>query len=110
MLAKAIGNLISNAALYSPEGGEIRIWSGLQQDTPALTIENTGVHIGTEALPHLFEAFYGGTIPQPAHGRQWPGALSSTDHPGAASSKLPDRNTEDGVQATVSFNPPSNIQ
>ena len=45
---------------YSPEGGEIRIWSGLQQDTPALTIENTGVHIGTEALPHLFEAFYGG--------------------------------------------------
>ena len=58
MLEKAIGNLLSNAALYSPKGEEIRIWSGFQEGCPAFTIENTGVHIGTEALPHLFEAFY----------------------------------------------------
>lgn len=58
MLLKAIGNLFSNAALYSPEGGEIRVWSGLQKGCPILTVENTGVHIGAEALPHLFEAFY----------------------------------------------------
>ena len=58
MLAKAVGNLLSNAAFYSPEGEEIRIWSGLEGNSPVLTIENTGVHIGEEALPHLFEAFY----------------------------------------------------
>lgn len=58
MLAKVIGNLLSNAALYSPDGEEIRIWSGLKENSPTLTIENTGVHIGTVALPHLFEAFY----------------------------------------------------
>ena len=58
MLAKAVGNLLANAALYSPEGGEIRIWSGLREEVPVWTIENTGVHIGAEALPHLFEAFY----------------------------------------------------
>lgn len=58
MLAKVIGNLLSNAALYSPDGEEIRIWSGLKENSPTLTIENTGVHIGTAALPHLFEAFY----------------------------------------------------
>ena len=58
MLAKVVGNLFSNAALYSPDGGEIRVWSGLQEKSPTLTVENTGVHIGSESLPHLFEAFY----------------------------------------------------
>ncbi len=58
MLAKAIENLLSNAALYSPDGEKIRLWSGLKGNSPVLTIENTGVHIKTEALPHLFEAFY----------------------------------------------------
>lgn len=58
MLAKVIGNLFSNAALYSPAGEEIRVWSGWQEEGPALTVENTGIHISVEALPHLFEAFY----------------------------------------------------
>ena len=107
MLAKAIGNLISNAALYSPEGGEIRIWSGLQQDTPALTIENTGVHIGTEALPHLFEAFY---REEQSRNRRTGGSglglylvrIILEQH--RANCRI--ENTENGVQATVSFNPP----
>ena len=58
MLAKAIGNLLANAALYSPCGENIRIWSGMQDDAPTLIIENTGVHIGEDALSHLFDAFY----------------------------------------------------
>ena len=58
MLAKAIGNLLANAALYSPCGENIRIWSGMKDDAPTLIIENTGVHIGEDALPHLFDAFY----------------------------------------------------
>lgn len=58
MLAKAIGNLLANAALYSPCGENIRIWSGMQDEAPTLIIENTGVHIGENALPHLFDAFY----------------------------------------------------
>ena len=29
LLGKAVGNLLSNAALYSPEGAEIRVWCGL---------------------------------------------------------------------------------
>lgn len=58
MLSKAIGNLLANAALYSPCGENIRIWSGMQDEAPTLIIENTGVHIGEDALPHLFDAFY----------------------------------------------------
>ena len=58
LLGKAVGNLLSNASLYSPEGAEIRVWCGLLGGRPALTVENTGAHIGAEALPRLFEAFY----------------------------------------------------
>lgn len=58
LLSKVIGNLLSNAILYSPEGSEIRVWCGTRQNRPAFTVENTGVHIHEDALPHLFEAFY----------------------------------------------------
>ena len=58
LLKKAVGNLLSNASLYSPEGAQVRVWCGLSQGGPALTVENTGAHISPEALPHLFEPFY----------------------------------------------------
>ena len=58
LLEKAVGNLLSNAALYSPEGAEVRVWCGLLNGRPALTVENIGTHISEDALPHLFEAFY----------------------------------------------------
>lgn len=58
LLGKAIGNLLSNAAHYSPDGAEIRVWCGVLEERPALTVENTGTYIGEEALSHLFEPFY----------------------------------------------------
>ena len=58
LLGRAVGNLLSNAALYSPQGARIRVWCGFRDGRPALTVENTGAHIPEEALPHLFEAFY----------------------------------------------------
>lgn len=58
LLEKAVGNLLSNAALYSPDGADVRIWCGLMNGRPALTVENTETHIREEDLPHLFEAFY----------------------------------------------------
>lgn len=60
LLGRAAGNLLSNAALYSAEGAEIRVWCGLFEGQPALTVENTGAHISEAAQPHLFEAFYRG--------------------------------------------------
>ena len=58
LLGRVAGNLLSNASLYSPEGAEVRVWCGLLDGSPALTVENTGAHISEDALPHLFEAFY----------------------------------------------------
>ncbi len=58
MLAKAVENVLSNAAAYSPDGASIRVQTRLAGGHAILTIENTGVQIGDAALPHLFEAFY----------------------------------------------------
>ena len=58
LLGRAVGNLLSNAALYAPQGARIRVWCGFRDGRPALTVENTGARIPEEALPHLFEAFY----------------------------------------------------
>ena len=58
LLGRAVENLLSNAALYSPEGAEIRVTAAARGAWAVLTVENTGARIPAEALPHLFEAFY----------------------------------------------------
>ena len=58
LLGKAVGNLLSNASRYSPEGAEIRVTAAARGAWAVLTVENTGARIPAEALPHLFEAFY----------------------------------------------------
>lgn len=104
LLGKAIGNLLSNAILYSPDGAEIRVWCGIRRDKPAFTIENTGVHIQDDALPHLFEAFY---RDEDSRNRSTGGSglglylvrmILEKHH---ASCTI--ENTEDGVRATVQF-------
>ena len=104
LLGKAIGNLLSNAILYSPDGAEIRVWCGIRRDKPAFTIENTGVHIQDDALPHLFEAFY---RDEDSRNRSTGGSglglylvrmILEKHH---ASCTI--ENAEDGVRATVQF-------
>ena len=99
LLEKAVGNLLSNAALYSPEGEEIRVWTGWQGSHPALAIENTGIHIAEEALPHLFEAIRI-SISSPAAGApaKRAGALPGEASSGAARGAVRIENTEEGVR------------
>ena len=104
LLGKAVGNLLSNASLYSPEGAEIRVWCGLLEGCPALTVENTGVQISGEALPHLFEAFYRA---EGSRNRRTGGSglglylVKMILERHGASCAID--NTEDGVLATVRF-------
>ena len=58
LLGRAVDNLLSNAALYSPAGARIRVRTLRLDGRPTLVVENTGVQIGAEALPRLFEPFY----------------------------------------------------
>ena len=104
LLGKAVGNLLSNAALYSPEGAEIRVWCGLLDGRPALTVENAGARIGEEALPRLFEPFYRaeGSRSRATGGSGLGLCLVKTilDRHGAACTI---ENTADGVRAAVRF-------
>lgn len=58
LLERVVCNLFSNAVLYSPCGSQIRIMLQKQQQVIRLQIENSGVQIPEDALPHLFDAFY----------------------------------------------------
>ena len=57
-LAQVSDNLLSNAADYNQEGGEIRISTANGQDIVTLIVTNTGAGIAAEDLPHIFERFY----------------------------------------------------
>ncbi len=104
LLGRVVGNLLSNASLYSPEGAKVRVWCGLLDGRPALMVENTGAHISEEALPHLFEAFY---REEGSRSRATGGSglglylvKMILDRHGA---ECKIENTVDGVRATVQF-------
>lgn len=71
LLKQVFDNLICNALNYSPTGNQIHIFLKLKSDKIIFFIENTGVHIETEELPRLFEAFY---RPDQSHNRQTGGS------------------------------------
>lgn len=58
LLKKVLGNLLSNAVFYSPQGASLTLSAGQSRDGVVLLVENSGSHIPEEALPHIFEAFY----------------------------------------------------
>lgn len=109
LLGKAIGNLLSNASLYSPEGAVIRVWCGVRQGNPSLTVENTGAHIQEDALPHVFEAFY---REDPSRSRSTGGSglglylvqMIARRHGAACTLE----NISDGVRAAINFSSPHN--
>lgn len=57
-MERAIQNILVNATHYSPSGELIRISLSETHGTIRGEIENTGVRVPDDAIPHLFEAFY----------------------------------------------------
>ena len=51
-------NVLVNAIRYSPNGEAIYISLSNDKNTVSCKVENTGIHIPEEMIPHLFEAFY----------------------------------------------------
>ncbi|MES2466455.1 MAG: response regulator [Verrucomicrobiota bacterium] len=56
-LEQVFVNLLNNAVKYTPEGGEIRILARREGDEAVIQIEDNGVGIPPDLLPHVFDLF-----------------------------------------------------
>lgn len=57
-LAQVLGNLLSNAARYTPVGGAVTVEAEGVGPAPRVTVTNSGPGIPATDLPHVFERFY----------------------------------------------------
>ncbi|GAA1540198.1 HAMP domain-containing sensor histidine kinase [Kribbella lupini] len=57
-IRQALGNLVSNAIRYTPDGGRVVVGVRRSGDDYLLTVTDNGAGIAPEHLPHLFDRFY----------------------------------------------------
>lgn len=58
LFEQALVNILLNAALYSPEGGEITLSANREGDKLVLKIMDQGPGVEETELPHIFDKFY----------------------------------------------------
>jgi len=59
-LAQVMGNLLSNALRYAPEGGHITVRARSEGGEVIVSVADDGPGIPPQELPHLFERFWRG--------------------------------------------------
>jgi CheY-like chemotaxis protein len=59
-LAQVIGNLLNNAAKYTPHGGAIRVTAHVSDGAVVVSVRDTGIGIDPKLLPHVFDLFVQG--------------------------------------------------
>lgn len=57
-IRSALGNLVSNAVRYTPDGGEVTLAWRTHQGEGLFSVTDTGEGIATEHIPRLTERFY----------------------------------------------------
>lgn len=58
MLKQSMGNLISNAIKYTPEGGSVKVSTSLNDSWYEFRVEDTGIGIAAHELGRVFDSFY----------------------------------------------------
>jgi signal transduction histidine kinase len=61
-IEQVTSNLIDNALKYTPPGGRIELVTRIEGDDAVLTVRDTGVGIGPELLPNVFDVFVQGAM------------------------------------------------
>ncbi len=56
-LAQVVGNLLNNAAKYTPRGGSIRVTARLEEGEAVLSVSDNGIGIPSESLSSVFDMF-----------------------------------------------------
>jgi signal transduction histidine kinase/ActR/RegA family two-component response regulator len=59
-LSQVVGNLLSNASKFSPEGARIHVSAAGDGDTIRIVVRDEGVGIDAQVLPHVFDLFVQG--------------------------------------------------
>lgn len=57
-LQQAVGNLLSNAARYTPEGGHVSVRVTAENGDAVVRVRDTGIGIAAEDLGHVFTRFW----------------------------------------------------
>ncbi len=57
-LGQAVQNVLRNAIVYGTPGSVVRVTLAVRDDMLELGVENDGIGIAAEDLPHIFEEFY----------------------------------------------------
>jgi signal transduction histidine kinase len=60
-IERMLSNLLSNAVKYTPPGGTINVRAGMDPERRGwsrIVVEDSGVGIAPENLPHIFDRFY----------------------------------------------------
>jgi two-component system sensor histidine kinase KdpD len=60
LIEQALGQIIDNAAKYSPPGSTIHIEGGRRGEQAAIAVRDEGAGLTAQELPHVFERFYRG--------------------------------------------------
>ena len=56
-MSQVLGNLLHNAAKFTPAGGRITLAAAVREDGLDITVEDNGVGIPADVLPGIFELF-----------------------------------------------------
>jgi signal transduction histidine kinase len=62
-LAQVVGNLLTNAAKYTPDGGTIRLTAEREGGQAVIRVRDSGMGIAADLLPHVFGLFTQGQHP-----------------------------------------------
>jgi signal transduction histidine kinase len=65
LLRQVVMILLDNAVKFTPAGGTVRVRVGTPAGRPTLVVEDSGIGIAPDQLPHVFERFYRGDPARP---------------------------------------------